>query len=74
MATVSYCSPSLPHTTGPSPAVSDGPTTAAPAPSPRMMQVLRSAMSSQPENRSDATTSTLRAWPVCTAAAAALSA
>ncbi len=54
MATVSCSSPVLPHTIGPTPASSDGPTTAAPAPSPRMMHVERSFMSSQPENRSDA--------------------
>ena len=47
------------------------PTTAAPAPSARMMQVVRSVKSSQPENRSAPTTSTLRAWPGCTAADAA---
>ena len=74
MATASDCAPSLPQTTGPKPATSDGPTTAAPAPSPRMMQVLRSVMSSQPEKRSAATTRTLRACPVSTAADAALSA
>jgi len=37
-----------------------------------MMQVDRSAMLSQPEKRSEATTRTLRAWPVWTAADAAL--
>ena len=49
-----------PRRSGPRPTSALGPTTAAPAPSPRMMQVVRSLKSIQPENRSAATTSTLR--------------
>ena len=39
------CSPSEPHTTGLMSLVSEGPTTAAPAPSPKMNAVLRSVKS-----------------------------
>ena len=40
----SNCSPSEPHTTGPMPGVSDGPTTTAPAPSAKMKAVPRSVL------------------------------
>src|SRR5699024_7441123 len=60
----SACSPSEPHTTGPtSLPLSDGPTTTAPAPSPKMKAVLRSVMSRPSLIRSTPTTTAYRAPP-----------
>ena len=59
-------SPAAPQTTGPTPTSSSvvaGPSTAAPAPSAKMMQVERSSMSSQSESFSEPITSTWRAVP-----------
>ena len=46
------CSPSEPQTTGPMPAVSLGPMTAAPAPSAKMNAVDRSCLSVMSDSRS----------------------
>ena len=59
-------SPALPQATGPMPGGSPsatGPTTAAPAPSAKMMQVERSVGSTQAVIFSDPMTSTCRAVP-----------
>ena len=59
-------SPALPQTTGPMPVgseSSDGPTTAAPAPSAKMMHVDRSVQSTHEVIFSDPITSTFRALP-----------
>jgi hypothetical protein len=57
------CEPSDPHTTGPMPGVSDGPSTAAPEPSPKMKAMLRSVGSMIEVNRSVPITSTYSALP-----------
>ena len=70
-------SPALPHTTGPMPAGSPsvtGPTTAAPAPSAKMMQVERSSGSIHAVIFSEPITSTCRAVPALTASEALASA
>ena len=70
-------SPALPHTTGPIPASSGsvtGPTTTAPAPSAKMMQVDRSVQSIHWDSFSAPITSTLPAVPVRTASLALASA
>ena len=59
-------SPALPQATGPTPtdsASGAGPTTAAPAPSAKMMQVERSSQSIQSDSFSAPITSTCRAVP-----------
>ena len=61
-------SPALPHTTGPTPGSLDGPTTAAPAPSAKMMQVVRSCQFVQSESFSEPMSRTLRACPPAIAA------
>ena len=59
------CPPSLPHTTGPTPVLpSVAVTTAAPAPSAKMMEVPRSAGSMRSLMRSAASISTVPAAPV----------
>ena len=71
---VSARSPALPHTTGPMPTssgVAAGPTTAAPAPSAKMIAVDRSVQSIQSDSFSEPISSTLRAAPAVTADAAA---
>ncbi|MGX1240483.1 hypothetical protein RKD46_001587 [Streptomyces pseudovenezuelae] len=60
---VSFWEPSEPHTTGPTPGSSLGPTTAAPAPSPNRNAVWRSVGSRSSESRSTAMTRTWRALP-----------
>ena len=70
----SALSPALPQATGPIPTSSGvraGPTTAAPAPSAKMIAVDRSFGSTQSVSFSAPITSTLRAWPEVTAEAAA---
>ena len=70
-------SPALPQTTGPIPAgssPSDGPTTAAPAPSAKMMHVDRSFQSTQSVIFSAPMTSAFRALPAATASDAVPSA
>ncbi len=52
------CEPSDPHTTGPMPVTSLGPTTTAPAPSPKMKRTLRSVGSVLSLMRSTPMTST----------------
>ncbi len=70
--------PSLPHTTGPTPGAASGsvtgPTTAAPAPSAKMMQVDRSVQSTHWDIFSAPITSTFRALPARTASLAVPSA
>ena len=77
MKILSAMPPSLPQTTGPdarpSPA-SAGPTTAAPAPSAKMMQVERSVQSTHWESFSAPMTSTCREVPARTASLAVPSA
>ncbi len=67
MTILSAISPALPHTTGPMPGSSSGsatgPTTAAPAPSAKMIRVERSCGSTQADIFSDPMTSTFRALP-----------
>ncbi len=63
-------SPSDPHTTGPMPGSSAGPTTAAPAPSAKMNAVERSVGSVISDNFSTPMTSTCRAVPARTMSAA----
>ena len=63
-------SPALPQATGPIPGSSAGPTTAAPAPSAKMMQVERSVQSTHCDSFSAPITSTCRADPVRTASEA----
>ncbi len=58
MFTASACEPSDPHTVGPIPGVSDGPMTAAPAPSPRRKEIERSVGSMTSDMRSAPTTRT----------------
>ena len=78
MKILSAISPSLPQTTGPMPGASSGsatgPTTAAPAPSAKMMQVERSVQSTHWDSFSAPITSTLRAVPPRTASLAVASA
>ena len=77
MVIFSAMSPALPQTTGPMPAGSPsatGPTTAAPAPSAKMMQVERSVGSTQAVIFSAPMTSTCRAVPARTASEALASA
>ena len=62
----SNCSPSEPHTTGPMPGVSLGPTTAAPAPSAKMKAVPRSVRSRMSVRRSTPMTRTCLALPART--------
>ena len=67
MMIFSAMSPALPQATGPMPGGSPsatGPTTAAPAPSAKMMLVERSVQSTQAVIFSDPMTSTCRAVPV----------
>ncbi len=77
IAIFSAMSPALPHTTGPMPGASPsatGPTTAAPAPSAKMMQVERSSGSIHAVIFSAPMTSTCRAVPTRTASEAFASA
>ncbi|CPU65105.1 Uncharacterised protein [Mycobacteroides abscessus] len=62
--------PSEPHTVGPTPGVSDGPTIAAPAPSPRRNEIERSVGSMKSLIFSAPTTSTCVAMPARTRASA----
>ncbi len=59
----SHCPPSLPHTVGPMPGTSEGPTTTAPAPSAKRKAVERSVRSVKSVSFSAPTTSTWRAVP-----------
>ena len=59
----SVCSPSDPQTTGPMAGTSDGPSTTAPAPSPKMNAMLRSVGSVRSDSFSTPTSSTLVALP-----------
>jgi hypothetical protein len=78
IAILSAMAPSLPHTTGPMPGPAwgslTGPTTAAPAPSAKMMQVDRSVQSTHWESFSAPITSTYREVPARTASLAVASA
>jgi hypothetical protein len=66
----SYFEPSEPQTMGPMPSLSDGPTTAAPAPSAKMNAVPRSVGSVMSDSRSTPITSTYFALPERTMSAA----
>ncbi len=61
---LSASAPELPHTTGPMAGTSEPVTTAAPAPSAKMMQLARSVWSTHWDIFSDPMTSTLRAEPL----------
>ena len=60
---VFHCAPSEPHTVGPMPGKSDGPTTAAPAPSPKMKADPRSVGSVKSDSFSTPMTRTYSALP-----------
>ena len=60
---VSHLEPSEPHTVGPIPGKSEGPTIAAPAPSPKMKAEPRSVLSVKSDSFSTPTTRTNSALP-----------